>query len=71
MLCAGAITCIITFIGDYSILKKLVALFLSMLIFFILGSILKGVLNHFDTQNEKKASEEGEVIEKKPESDME
>lgn len=64
MLTAGAITCIITFFREYTLLEKLIALFVVMLIFCVLGSVLKGTLDYFDVQNEKRLKEEGEVIEK-------
>ena len=67
MLTAGAVTCIITFIRKYSMLEKLVSLFVVMLIFFLLGSVLKWTLDYFDDQNEKRRLEEGEVIEKEAE----
>ena len=67
MLTAGAVTCIITFIRKYSMLGKLVSLFFVMLIFFLLGSVLKWTLDYFDAQNEKRRLEEGEVIEKEAE----
>lgn len=67
MLTAGAVTCIITFIRKYSMLEKLVMLFVVMLIFFLLGSVLKWTLDYFDAQNEKHRLEEGEVIEKEAE----
>ncbi len=64
MLTAGAVTCVITFIRDYTMLGKLIALFVVMLIFYILGSVLKWTLDYFEAQNEKRLREEGEVIEK-------
>lgn len=70
MLIAGAVTCIITFVMDYSILGKLVALFATLLIFYFLGCIIKWTLDFFDRQNAP-APEEGEVIEKEPEGDEE
>lgn len=69
MLTAGAVTCIITFIKQYTILDKLLALLASLLIFYLLGSILKWTLDYFDKENEKKHAEEGEVIEKEPEQE--
>lgn len=71
MLAAGAVTCIITYIEQYSMLAKLVALFVVMLVFCVLGSILKWTLDYFERQNEQKLKEEGEVIEKEPESSQE
>lgn len=67
MLTAGAVTSIITFIRQYTMLEKLVSLFVVMLIFYVLGSILKWTLDYFDAQNEKRRLEEGEVIEKEAE----
>ncbi len=64
MLVAGAVTCIITFIMNYPIWAKLLSLFIVLLIFYFLGSILKWMLNEFEMQNDKRNKEEGEVIEK-------
>lgn len=64
MLTAGAVTCIITYIEEYSMNAKLVSLFVVLLIFYVLGSILKWTLDYFERQNEQKLMEEGEVIEK-------
>lgn len=64
MLTAGVITCIITFVQQYSTLEKLVSLFIVLLIFYVLGSVMKWTLNYFEEQNEKQREEEGEVIEK-------
>lgn len=64
MLTAGAVTCIITFIQKYSVLGKLTALLVVLVIFYLLGSILRWTLDYFDKQNEEKSREEGEVIEK-------
>lgn len=69
MLVAGAVTCVITFIRDYSILGKLLSLLVVLVIFYVLGSILKWTLDFFDSQNEKKNKEEGEVIEKEGEGE--
>jgi len=69
MLVAGSATCIITFIQKYTILEKLVSLFVVLLIFYFLGSLLKWTLDYFDEQNAKKNAEEGEVIEKTSEEE--
>lgn len=71
MLIAGAVTCIITFIQNYSVLGKLVSLLIVLLIFYFLGSVLRWTLDYFDRQNEKKSKEEGEVIEKEAEGEEE
>lgn len=64
MLVAGAVTCIVTWVRQYTILGKLTALLITLVVFFCLGSLLRFVLDLFDRQNEKKSQEEGEVIEK-------
>lgn len=69
MLTAGAITCIITFIMKYTIIWKLVTLLLVLIIFYVLGSILKWVLDAFEKQNAKAALDEGEVIAKEAEDE--
>lgn len=73
MLVAGAGTCIITYINDFSMLSRLVTLLIVLLVFYFLGSVMKWALDYFDEQNGKneeneengeKSAEEGEVIEK-------
>ena len=64
MLVAGLITCIISVIRHFDVFHMLLALFICLLICFILGSFVKGMLNYFDMQNEQKSMEAGEVIEK-------
>lgn len=64
MLVAGAVTCIITFIQKYSVLNKLISLLVVFVIFYFLGSVLRWTLDYFDSENEKKNKEQGEVIEK-------
>ena len=71
MLAAGAVSCIITFIQGYSTLKKLVSLFIVLLVFYVLGNILKWTIEFFEVQNEKLRGEEGEVIEKSAEEQEE
>lgn len=64
MLVAGMVTCVISFIQKYSTVIKLVSLFIALLVFYLLGSVLKWTLDYFEQQNEQKRGEEGEVIEK-------
>lgn len=71
MLVAGAITCIINLIQNYSILRSLVSLFIVLVLFFFLGSIMKWTLNSFDRENEKRNQEAGEVMEKETEEAQE
>lgn len=64
MLVAGAVTSVFTFIRQFTILQKLIALLVVLVIFYALGSTLRWVLDTFDKQNEKAVLDEGEVIEK-------
>lgn len=68
MLTGGAVVCIITYIEKYSLIVKLVSLFAVLLVFYILGSVLKWTLDLFETQNAERIKEEGEVIEKESEN---
>lgn len=67
MLIAGGVTCVITFIQKYSVLEKLIALLIVLLVFYMLGSILKMVLDAFEEQNSKIviSTEEEEKVEPK------
>lgn len=67
MLTAGAVVCVITFINNYSVPAKLTSLLAVLILFYLLGNILKWTLDRFDRQNEEKLMEEGEVIEKEAE----
>jgi hypothetical protein len=68
MLTTGAITCIITYVRQYSLTEKLAVLLGVMVLFLILGTVLEQTLNFFDRQNQKTRQEEGEVIRKSTES---
>ncbi len=68
MLTAGAVMCIISYVNKFTILAKLVSLFVVLAVFYLLGSVLAWTLNYFDRQNEERLKEEGEVIEKDGES---
>ena len=63
MLVSGIVTCIYTFILQYSTLRKLVSLFIVMLVFYVLSSIVIWVVDCFIAESEKQLKEEGEVIE--------
>lgn len=64
MLTAAAVTCIITYVMQFTIIEKLFSTLLVMVIFGTLGYVLKWTLDYFEKQNEQLAKEEGEVIEK-------
>ena len=71
MLSAGVVTCIITFLEHYTVFEKLVSLLVVLVIFLMLGNVLKWTLDYFDRQNEEKLTAEGEVIEKELEEELE
>ena len=71
MLSAGGVTCIITFLEHYTVFEKLVSLLVVLVIFLMLGNVLKWTLDYFDRQNEEKLKAEGEVIEKELEEELE
>ena len=63
MLVAGIVSCIYTFILQYSTLRKLVSLFIVMLVFYILGSVIIWVVDCFKAESESQLKEEGETVE--------
>ncbi len=64
MLVAGAICSIVCFIQGYDAFTMLLALFIVLLVFYIMGCIIKRIMEAFEAENEARAKEEGEVIEK-------
>ncbi len=62
MLTAGAVTCVIAIVRQYTMLQQMLMLFVVLVLFYLLGSIIKWTLDFFDRQNEKSAGETGEVI---------
>jgi len=64
MLVAGLITSIRIFSLNYDMKVALIILLVVLVVFYILGSSIKYALDVFDKQNEKRAMDEGEVIEK-------
>lgn len=69
MLAAGLITSIRTFYLNYDMKTALIILLVVLIIFYILGSIIKYTLDVFEKQNEERALDEGEVIEKAAEEE--
>ncbi len=71
MLTTGAVTCIVSIVRGYTLFKQLLLLLTVLLIFYYIGSLLKWMLDYFDRQNERRAKEQGEVIEKNAETGAE
>ena len=64
MLLAGAICSIVCFVQGYDAFTMLLVLFIVLLVFYIMGCIIKRVMEAFEKENEERSKEEGEVIEK-------
>lgn len=72
MLLAGAVACIVTYINHYSLEDMLVVLILTLVVFLIIGVVIKLILDSFNIPNdEDKVDDEGEVVEKSSESSEE
>lgn len=67
MLSAGSIAGVLMLVGDYELHVMMFILLLVLLGFYMLGCILKYVLDRIDIQSEIHALDEGEVIEKEKE----
>lgn len=66
MLTAGLVTSIICFVAGYELLKSMFILFIAMLVFAILGTIIKSIMDHFRTEMDYSDyfDEDGEIVEK-------
>lgn len=73
-LLAGAVVSIVTFVNRYPLLKALEMILLFMVIFLLVGDIIKFVIDRFIIESEKEEEEDLEaeaVIEKNPETEEE
>ena len=66
MLLAGAVAVIVTYINHYSLEDMLVVLILTLIVFLILGVVIKLVFDsfHIEEPDEDRVDDEGEVVEK-------
>jgi|APHig6443717817_1056837.scaffolds.fasta_scaffold53916_2 hypothetical protein len=64
MLLAGAVTCIVTYIDGYDIRDTLFILFWVLIIFLVLGIVVKRILDSFRLPDENAVDDSGEMIEK-------
>lgn len=71
MLAAGAVTAIFSYFKGFNLSHMLVALLATLVIFYLIGSIIRYILDCFEKKNQKDAAPEGEVIEKEPEEGAE
>ncbi len=71
MLLAGAVTCIVTYLNGYEIKDTLMILIWVLIVFLIIGSVAKKILDSFHMSDEDAVDDEGEVIEKTGEEGIE
>lgn len=73
MLLAGALAAIMVYIKDLGLTNMLIAILASMVIFYLIGSVIELILNSFYKKEEEdeKVSDDGEVIEKEPSDNAE
>ena len=71
VLISVGITCIITFVGDISILPRLIILFVVMVIFYLFGSMLEYFLNMFEKDIKEKEQKEREEQEQREREEQE
>ncbi|MDE5865905.1 MAG: hypothetical protein K2H31_04820 [Lachnospiraceae bacterium] len=68
MLSAGAIVSIVMFVLRYKLKDMLIILLCVLVVFYIAGELIKWMFDRFEAQIEEARLEEGEVIEKEPDS---
>lgn len=71
MLIAGAIACIMTYANHYDLKDMLTTLIWVLLVFWLIGLIVKKILNSFHMPGGNAVDNEGEVIEKQEEEPAE
>ncbi|MBQ6576062.1 MAG: hypothetical protein IJL90_08155 [Lachnospiraceae bacterium] len=66
MLLAGAVVAIVTYINHYSLEESLKILILTLIVFLIVGVIIKLIFDsfHIEEPDEDRVDDEGEVVEK-------
>lgn len=71
MLLAGAVAVIVTYINHYSLEDMLVVLILTLIVFLVIGVVIKLIFDsfHIEEVDEDRVDDEGEVVEKTELSD--
>ena len=64
MLLGGAVACIVTFINHYTLREMLVVLALALIVFLVIGVIVRLILDSFKLPDDALVDDEGEVVEK-------
>lgn len=67
MLTAGLVTSLFTYFKGYKLSSMLIALLATLVVFYMIGCIIRMILDSFDKKNKEQVAPEGEVIEKEPE----
>lgn len=70
MLAAAGMTAVVTYFRGFNLMDMLIALLAVMIVFNFIGTLIKMVLDSFDKENEEKVSDEGEVIEKEADENV-
>ena len=73
MLLAGAVVTIVTYINHYSLEDMLVVLILTLIVFLIIGGVIKMIFDsfHIEVPDKDRVDDEGEVVDKTGLSDEE
>lgn len=58
MLSGGLITVVLTYLRDFTITAKLGSLIIVLVVLFLVGNVIKSVIEYFDKVNQKKLEEE-------------
>lgn len=67
MLLAGLAAAITTYVNRYPVKDALLIILVSMIVFLIIGNIVKMILDRFEMPDENAVDEDGEMVEKAPE----
>ena len=70
MLIAGAVTSLTVYFRDLGLKTMLIALLASMLTFYFIGSVIKMVFDSLEAKENAEVSDEGEVIEKESDDEL-
>ncbi|MCR4962078.1 MAG: hypothetical protein K6A74_11515 [Lachnospiraceae bacterium] len=71
MLTAGLVTALFTYFKGFDLSSMLIALLATLVIFYMIGCIIRMILDSFEKQDKETVAPEGEVIEKEPEPENE
>ena len=71
MLVAGLTTALVAYFKGFNLSTMLIALLATLVVFYMIGCIIKMILDSFDKKNNAKLADEGSVIEKEPSPETE